>query len=157
MPFTCQSGLRSVDPGRSRCRFLDAQLRCEQRMSCRAAVASHALHHGLRGCRADLIRELVNSSQCRNRGIAVVEIVEAHKRDVFRTTQSGLAQRGKLDNTPDVVAFAETLERVVVETVESGKMTKDLALLVGEGTPFLTTQEFLAALDENLQSAMAAS
>ncbi|HEY3752730.1 MAG TPA: NADP-dependent isocitrate dehydrogenase [Pseudonocardiaceae bacterium] len=66
----------------------------------------------------------------------------------------GLAQRGKLDSTPDVVAFAETLERVVVETVESGKMTKDLALLVGPDQPFLTTEEFLAALDENLQKAM---
>src|SRR6202012_1323863 len=95
MPFTCQSGLRSFAPGRSRCRFLDAQLRREQRMSCRATVAPHALHYGLRGCRADLIRELVDGSQCRDRGIAVVEIVEAHKRDVFRTTQSGLTQRGK--------------------------------------------------------------
>jgi isocitrate dehydrogenase len=67
----------------------------------------------------------------------------------------GLAQRGKLDSTPDVVAFAETLERVVVETVESGKMTKDLALLVGPDQPWLTTEEFLGALDENLQKAMA--
>ena len=75
---------------------------------------------------------------------------------IFAWTQ-GLAHRGKLDGTPEVTAFAETLERVCVETVESGKMTKDLALLVGEGTPFLTTQEFLAALDENLQTAMAAS
>jgi isocitrate dehydrogenase len=66
----------------------------------------------------------------------------------------GLAQRGKLDSTPDVIAFAETLERVVVETVESGKMTKDLALLVGPDQPFLTTEEFLGALDENLQKAL---
>jgi isocitrate dehydrogenase len=66
----------------------------------------------------------------------------------------GLAQRGKLDSTPEVVAFAETLERVVVETVESGKMTKDLALLVGPDQPWLTTEEFLGALDENLQKAM---
>ena len=54
-------------------------------------------------------------------------------------------------------AFADTLERVCIETVESGKMTKDLALLVGEDTPFLTTEEFLTALDENLRAAMAAS
>jgi isocitrate dehydrogenase len=66
----------------------------------------------------------------------------------------GLAQRGKLDGTPDVVAFAETLERVVVETVESGKMTKDLALLVGPDQEWQTTEEFLNALDENLQKAM---
>ncbi len=75
---------------------------------------------------------------------------------IFAWTR-GLAHRGKLDGTPEVAAFAETLERVCVETVLSGKMTKDLALLVGEGTPFLTTQEFLAALDENLRSAMAGS
>ena len=50
--------------------------------------------------------------------------------------------------------FAEALEQVCVETVESGKMTKDLALLVGEGQEFLTTQEFLGALEENLEEAM---
>ncbi len=75
---------------------------------------------------------------------------------IFAWTR-GLAHRGKLDGTPEVTEFAKTLERVCVETVESGKMTKDLALLVGEGTPFLTTEEFLAALDENLRAAMAAS
>jgi isocitrate dehydrogenase len=75
---------------------------------------------------------------------------------IFAWTR-GLAHRGKLDGTPDVTAFAELLERVCVETVESGKMTKDLALLVGKDTPFLTTEEFLAALDENLRVAMAAS
>jgi isocitrate dehydrogenase len=73
---------------------------------------------------------------------------------IFAWTR-GLAQRGKLDGTPDVVGFAETLERVVIETVESGKMTKDLALLVGPDQPWLTTEEFLGALDENLQKAMA--
>jgi isocitrate dehydrogenase len=67
----------------------------------------------------------------------------------------GLKHRGKLDHTPEVTAFAETLERVCVETVEEGKMTKDLALLVGPNQPFLTTQDFLGALDENLQRAMA--
>jgi isocitrate dehydrogenase len=75
---------------------------------------------------------------------------------IFAWTR-GLAYRGKLDGTPEVTEFANTLERVCVETVESGKMTKDLALLVGEGTPFLTTEEFLAALDENLRAAMAAA
>jgi isocitrate dehydrogenase len=75
---------------------------------------------------------------------------------IFAWTR-GLAHRGKLDGTPEVTAFAETLERVCVQTVLSGKMTKDLALLVGAGTPFLTTQDFLAALDENLRSAMAGS
>ena len=75
---------------------------------------------------------------------------------IFAWTR-GLAHRGQLDGTPEVTAFADTLERVCVETVLSGKMTKDLALLVGEGTPFLTTQEFLAVIDENLQAAMAGS
>ncbi len=67
----------------------------------------------------------------------------------------GLKQRGKLDDTPEVTAFAETLERVCVETVEEGKMTKDLALLIGPDEPFLTTEDFLAAIDANLQTAMA--
>jgi isocitrate dehydrogenase len=75
---------------------------------------------------------------------------------IFAWTR-GLAHRGKLDGTPEVTEFAETLERVCVETVLAGKMTKDLALLVGEGTPYLTTEEFLTALDENLRAAMAAS
>ena len=67
----------------------------------------------------------------------------------------GLKHRGKLDGTPEVTAFAETLERVCVETVESGKMTKDLALLVGPDQPWLTTEEFLAALDESLEALLA--
>ena len=73
---------------------------------------------------------------------------------IFAWTR-GLAHRGKLDQTPDVTAFAETLEKVCIGTVEQGKMTKDLALLVGKAQPYLQTQEFLDAIDENLQSAMA--
>ncbi|HEY9522352.1 MAG TPA: NADP-dependent isocitrate dehydrogenase [Thermopolyspora sp.] len=73
---------------------------------------------------------------------------------IFAWTR-GLAHRGKLDNTPEVTGFANTLERVCVETVEGGQMTKDLALLVGRDTPWLNTQDFLAALDENLKKAMA--
>ena len=73
---------------------------------------------------------------------------------IFAWTR-GLEHRGKLDQTPAVVDFAETLERVCVETVESGRMTKDLALLVGPDQQWLTTEEFLAALDENLQRDMA--
>jgi isocitrate dehydrogenase len=73
---------------------------------------------------------------------------------IFAWTR-GLEHRGKLDGTPEVVEFAETLERVCVETVESGDMTKDLALLVGPDQAWLTTEEFLAALDENLQKATA--
>jgi len=72
---------------------------------------------------------------------------------IFAWTR-GLHFRGQMDDTPDVTAFADTLERVCVETVESGKMTKDLALLVGDHQEFLTTQEFLAAIDENLQKEM---
>ncbi len=67
----------------------------------------------------------------------------------------GLKHRGKLDGTPEVTRFAETIERVCIETVEQGKMTKDLALLVGPDQAFLTTEDFLAAIDENLQKAMA--
>jgi isocitrate dehydrogenase len=63
----------------------------------------------------------------------------------------GLKHRGKLDGTPEVIGFADTLERVVIETVESGKMTKDLALLVGPDQGWQTTEEFLAILDENLR------
>jgi len=66
----------------------------------------------------------------------------------------GLKHRGKLDSTPEVTGFAETLERVCVETVESGKMTKDLALLVGPDQDWLTTEAFLAAIDENLTTAI---
>jgi isocitrate dehydrogenase len=73
---------------------------------------------------------------------------------IFAWTQ-GLDHRGKLDGTPDVSAFAQTLERVCIETVEGGQMTKDLALLVGPDQPWLTTQDFLAAIDSNLQKAMA--
>ena len=73
---------------------------------------------------------------------------------IFAWTR-GLAHRGKLDGTPEVTRFAETLERVCVETVEEGKMTKDLAILVGPGQPHLTTEAFLAAIDANLKKAMA--
>ncbi|GAB3364911.1 NADP-dependent isocitrate dehydrogenase [Modestobacter lapidis] len=73
---------------------------------------------------------------------------------IFAWTR-GLAHRGKLDNTPEVTRFAETLEKVCVDTVESGQMTKDLALLISKDSPWLTTQDFLAAIDGNLQKAMA--
>ena len=66
----------------------------------------------------------------------------------------GLAHRGVLDGTPDVTAFANTLEQVCVEAVESGQMTKDLAILISKDQPWLTTEEFLAALDERLQARM---
>jgi isocitrate dehydrogenase len=73
---------------------------------------------------------------------------------IFAWTR-GLAARGRMDGTPAVSEFAETLERVCIETVEEGKMTKDLALLVGEDQAYQTTQEFLASIDDNLQRAMA--
>ncbi|MGI8665776.1 MAG: NADP-dependent isocitrate dehydrogenase [Jatrophihabitans sp.] len=73
---------------------------------------------------------------------------------IFAWTR-GLAHRGKLDNTPEVTEFAETLERVCIQTVESGQMTKDLALLISPDAPWLTTEDFLAAIDTNLQKAMA--
>ena len=74
---------------------------------------------------------------------------------IFAWTR-GLAHRGKLDGTPEVIRFAETLEKVCIQTVEEGKMTKDLAILVGPAQPHLTTEDFLAAIDENLRRAMAA-
>ena len=67
----------------------------------------------------------------------------------------GLRYRGKFDETPEVVKFAETLERVCIETVESGKMTKDLAILIGPDQPWLTTEGFFEAIVENLEAAMA--
>ena len=73
---------------------------------------------------------------------------------IFAWTR-GLQHRGKLDGTPEVTAFAETLERVCIETVEQGHMTKDLALLIGPDQPWETTQEFLGSIDANLQKAMA--
>jgi isocitrate dehydrogenase len=73
---------------------------------------------------------------------------------VFAWTR-GLYYRGQFDNTPDVTAFAETLEKVCVETVESGFMTKDLASLISKDQPYLNTQDFLAKIDENLTKAMA--
>jgi isocitrate dehydrogenase len=72
---------------------------------------------------------------------------------IFAWTR-GLAYRGRFDATPDVTAFAETLERVCIATVEDGFMTKDLALLVGPQQKWLNTQDFLAKIDENLNAAM---
>ncbi|MEM9311372.1 MAG: NADP-dependent isocitrate dehydrogenase [Pseudomonadota bacterium] len=73
---------------------------------------------------------------------------------IFAWTR-GLMYRGKFDETPDVVKFAETLERVCIETVESGSMTKDLALLIGPGQNWLTTEQFFEAIVENLEKEMA--
>ena len=73
---------------------------------------------------------------------------------IFAWTR-GLAYRGRFDETPEVVKFAEALEAVCVETVESGFMTKDLALLIGPDQAWMTTGQFLEKLDENLQKAMA--
>jgi len=66
----------------------------------------------------------------------------------------GLKHRGRMDETLDVIKFAETLENVCVETVESGSMTKDLAILIGPQQNWLTTNQFLDTLDANLQKAM---
>ena len=72
---------------------------------------------------------------------------------IFAWTRA-LAHRGKLDETPAVSGFADTLERVCTDTVQRGQMTKDLALLVGAETPYLTTQDFLAELDDGLRRNM---
>ena len=68
----------------------------------------------------------------------------------------GLKYRGRFDDTPEVTQFAETLERVCIETVESGKMTKDLAILIGPDQSWMTTEQFFEAIVENLEAAMAA-
>jgi len=73
---------------------------------------------------------------------------------IFAWTQ-GLKYRGMFDETPDVIRFADALERVCVQTVESGKMTKDLAVLIGPDQPWMTTQAFLDALDAGLRAEMA--
>ncbi|WNK01457.1 NADP-dependent isocitrate dehydrogenase [Thalassospiraceae bacterium LMO-JJ14] len=72
---------------------------------------------------------------------------------IFAWTRA-LAYRGKFDATPEVTQFAETLEKVCIDTVESGFMTKDLALLVGPEQGWMTTQSFLAKIDDNLKAAM---
>ena len=74
---------------------------------------------------------------------------------IFAWTQ-GLKYRGQFDSTPEVTHFAEALEKVCVETVESGKMTKDLAILVGPNQAHLTTEAFLDALDHNLKAKLGA-
>ncbi|MCF8521520.1 MAG: NADP-dependent isocitrate dehydrogenase [Candidatus Planktophila sp.] len=73
---------------------------------------------------------------------------------IFAWTQ-GLAHRAKLDNNAELAKFCSTLERVCIETVESGKMTKDLAILISKDAPWQNTQDFLASIDENLKKAMA--
>ncbi|WP_298304397.1 NADP-dependent isocitrate dehydrogenase [uncultured Erythrobacter sp.] len=72
---------------------------------------------------------------------------------IFAWTR-GLMYRGKFDETPDVVKFAETLERVCIETVEKGQMTKDLALLIGPSQNWLTTEQFFEAIVQNLETEM---
>ncbi len=67
----------------------------------------------------------------------------------------GLKFRGQFDETPDVVRFAETLEKICVKTVESGAMTKDLAILIGPEQPWMTTEQFFEAVRENLEVEMA--
>ncbi len=66
----------------------------------------------------------------------------------------GLIYRGKMDGTPELVTFAETVEKVCVDMVESGKMTKDLAILISDKTPYLTTEQYLDAVDAELKKRM---
>ena len=72
---------------------------------------------------------------------------------IFAWTR-GLAHRGKLDGNSELIRFSETLEKVTVDTIEAGFMTKDLALLVGPDQPWLSTTGFLDKVDENLKKAM---
>ena len=73
---------------------------------------------------------------------------------IYAWTQ-GLQYRGQMDGTPEVVSFAKALESVCIEAVEQGEMTKDLALLISKDSPWLTTEDFLDALDRRLQAKMA--
>src|SRR5947199_8988385 len=73
---------------------------------------------------------------------------------IFAWTR-GLEHRGKLDNTPAVIEFAETLEDVVINTVEDGYMTKDLAMLIGPDQPYQTSEEYLATIADHLKRALA--
>ncbi|MDT5252851.1 MAG: isocitrate dehydrogenase, partial [Mycobacterium sp.] len=75
---------------------------------------------------------------------------------IFAWTR-GLAHRGKLDDTPELIDFAEKLEEVVVTTVEDGQMTKDLALLIGPDERWQTSEEFLDAIADNLDKALSSS
>ena len=70
---------------------------------------------------------------------------------IFAWTR-GLAHRGKLDENNKLIKFSETLENVCVETVESGSMTKDLAILIDKSAKYLTTNEFLEAINSNLKA-----
>jgi len=72
---------------------------------------------------------------------------------IFAWTR-GLTHRGKLDSNDELTKFAKTLEKVCVETVESGSMTKDLAILVGKSTKYLTTNQFLEAIDSNFKKSL---
>jgi isocitrate dehydrogenase len=67
---------------------------------------------------------------------------------------TGTDLSGRMDDTPDVVKFAEALEHVCVEAVEAGEMTKDLAILIAKDAPYLSTEDFLDALDRRLQAKM---
>jgi isocitrate dehydrogenase len=69
---------------------------------------------------------------------------------IFAWTR-GLAHRGKLDNNNELIKFASSLEKVCIETVENGSMTKDLAILIDKSTKYLTTNQFLEAIDGNLK------
>ena len=69
---------------------------------------------------------------------------------IFAWTR-GLAHRGKLDNNNELIKFASSIEKVCVETVESGSMTKDLAILIDKSSKYLTTNQFLETIDGNLK------
>ena len=91
----------------------------------------------------------------------VTRHIRAHQRGEATSTNSiasiyawtgGLKHRAKLDDNSKLATFAETLERVVIETVEEGDMTKDLAILVGEEQKWLSTEDFLEKVNVNLEN-----
>ena len=108
-------------------------------------------------CSSRLLRRLIELEM-------VFQLVSMHQQGKATSTNpiasifawtGGLKYRGKFDGTPEVVRFAETLEQVCIETVESGHMTKDLAILVGPEQPWMTTEQFFETIVKNLEGAMA--
>ncbi len=100
------------------------------------------------------MRSGTSSTSRRSRGADIALTARCSGASIFAWTR-GLAHRAKLDNNPELAKFAATLEKVSIDTVEAGFMTKDLALLVGADQKWLSTTGYLDKVDENLRKAMA--
>jgi isocitrate dehydrogenase len=103
--------------------------------------------------RDEALKERVSKEEAETRGVAATSTNSIAS--IFAWTR-GLAHRGKLDGTPELTRFSQTLEATVIKTVEAGYMTKDLAVLVGDEQTWLSTAEFLDKVDEYFRKALAA-